>query len=103
MGNTAQSPHSSHPCTRTGASSGRGCSASAHLSTDFHKLGRPVAAHPNEDRRTVTLYFSGGIQGEFIIRGGVCWPTAFVAGGKSDFLGYAILAGFELYPSGGVL
>jgi hypothetical protein len=64
-------------------------------------IDKPVTAVPNEDR-SIKLYFDFDDdqvlypEGDFDIRGGICWPVTFKKDGQVDSQGYILLAGMNL-------
>ncbi len=56
----------------------------------------PTARHYNSDRGTSTLYWGREDQGEYYVRGGVCWPITVETARGSDVQGYAVLVGQDV-------
>jgi len=56
----------------------------------------PKARLYNKDRRTTTLYWGREEQGEYYLRGGVCWPVSVETAGGIDAQGYALLIGQDV-------
>ena len=58
---------------------------------------KPNKAYYNQDRKTSSLFFDDEkIDGEYHMRGGICWPTGYEFEGTKDIMGYAILGGYNV-------
>jgi hypothetical protein len=60
---------------------------------------KPVKAFYNEDRFTSSLFFGPDnehLDGEYHMRGGICWPKGYDCDGKNDVMGYALLGGHNV-------
>jgi len=56
-------------------------------------IEKPHKAYYELDQRTSTLYFRESESGQYMMRGGVCWPIPVDDGGKKDVYGYILMAG----------
>lgn len=56
----------------------------------------PVACIINDQRKTSTLVFANRQQGEYYMRGGICFPLTDVQGDHCKTMGYAVLCGLQV-------
>jgi hypothetical protein len=60
------------------------------------KIERPSSKRWNPVRRVAVLRFPSGYEGEFYMRGGICWPTPIEELGSVGYQGAAILGGQDI-------
>ncbi len=56
-------------------------------------IKKPINVEFNRVRQTSILSFRDGSDGEYRMRGGVCWPITIERGGVSDVEGYILMSG----------
>ena|GEM_PF-1967176 len=59
-------------------------------------IEKPEASTYHQKRDTTTLHFKDQNSAEYLMRGGLCWPTLIIEGNQERIEGYALILGVNL-------